>query len=124
MHTTDRNEITMQEYQATAFPQFYKSVDEYCAPLTDPNSAVHQAGLRLVSAETRIVECPYARRFQQDGDVDADDFNFFLQAYDNPLLDCNSNAQPDLLDILLGETPDSMRDCVQLNWRWRISGSS
>jgi hypothetical protein len=66
-----RGEITEAEYQATAFPQFYKSVEEYCAPLTDPQSPVHAAGLRLVSAETRIVRCPYARRFEDNGDVES-----------------------------------------------------
>ena len=54
--------ITEAEYQNTAFPQFYKTVEEYCGPLTDPASAVHQAGLRLTSAETRVVPSPYAPR--------------------------------------------------------------
>ena len=67
----DRGEITVQEYQSTAFPQFYKTVEEYCAPLTNSSNAVYQAGLRLVGAETRIVECPYARRFKEDGDARA-----------------------------------------------------
>jgi hypothetical protein len=64
-------DITQAEYQRTAFPQFYKNVDEYCAPLRDTSSPVYRAGLRLVSAETRIVECPYARRFREEGDADA-----------------------------------------------------
>ena len=42
----------------------------------------------------------------QDTDVDLDDFNFFLQAYDVALPDCNTNSQPDLLDILVGTSPD------------------
>jgi SAM-dependent methyltransferase len=62
--------ITEAEYQNTAFPQFYKTVEEYCGPLTDPASAVHQAGLRLESAETRVVPCPYAARFAETGDLE------------------------------------------------------
>jgi hypothetical protein len=41
------------------------------APLTDESNPVYRAGLRLVSAETRIVPCPYAARFAEDGDADA-----------------------------------------------------
>jgi len=67
----DDGSITEAEYDATAFPQFYKTLGEYCAPLTDAASPVHRAGLRLVSAETRVVPCPYAARFAQAGDVDA-----------------------------------------------------
>ena len=67
----DDNAITEEEYQRTAFPQFYKTAEEHCAPLTDPDRAVHRAGLRLVSAETRIVECPYAAEFRECGDTDA-----------------------------------------------------
>jgi hypothetical protein len=63
--------ITEAEYRNTAFPQFYKTVEEYCAPLTDPASAVHESGLRLESAETRVVPCPYAARFAEDGDVES-----------------------------------------------------
>ena len=62
--------ITQAEYARTVFPQFYKTVDEYCAPLTDPASRPYQAGLRLESAETRVVRCPYAEKFAEDGDVE------------------------------------------------------
>ena len=65
----ERGRITEQEYQRTAFPQFYKTVEEYCAPLTDTTSAVYRAGLRLESAETRVVPCPYRAAFEQHGDV-------------------------------------------------------
>jgi hypothetical protein len=63
--------ITEAEFLNTAFPQFYKTVDEYCAPLTDPSSVVYQSGLRLESAETRVVPCPYAARFADDGDLES-----------------------------------------------------
>lgn len=61
--------ITEVEYQGTAFPQFYKTVEEHCEPLVNPDNPVHQAGLKLVSAETRIVPCPYAAQFAEAGDV-------------------------------------------------------
>lgn len=63
--------ITENEYLNTAFPQYYKTVEEYCAPLTDPSSAVHGSGLRLESAETRVVACPYAARYADDGDLES-----------------------------------------------------
>ncbi len=39
----------------------------------------------------------------QDGDVDLDDFEVFLMAFDDPTADCNANGVVDMLDILLGE---------------------
>ena len=61
--------ISADEYADTVFPQFYKTVDEYCAPLTDPENPVFRSGLRLASAETRVVACPYAARFAEEGDA-------------------------------------------------------
>ena len=44
----DDGTITGEEYADTAFPQFYKTLEEYCAPLTEPDNAVYRSGLRLV----------------------------------------------------------------------------
>jgi len=66
----DEGKVTQAEYANTVFPQFYKTVDEYCAPLTDTASPVYRAGLRLESAETHVVRCPYAAQFEKDGDVE------------------------------------------------------
>nr|MCH9671181.1 SAM-dependent methyltransferase [Gammaproteobacteria bacterium] len=52
-------------------PQFYRSLEEFRAPLEDPTSRAYQAGLRLESAEIRYVRCPYAAHFERQGDVDA-----------------------------------------------------
>lgn len=41
----------------------------------------------------------------QDGDVDLEDFDIFLVAFDDIPADCNGNGVVDMLDILLGE-PD------------------
>ncbi len=62
-----RNEgiITSDEFQNTAFPQYYRTVEEFCAPLKDQSSAVYQAGLRLVSAKTGVLGCPYRRAFDE-----------------------------------------------------------
>lgn len=56
------------EYVAMTLPQYYKTVDEFTAPLTDPASPVHRAGLRLEHVETRITPCPYAADFKAQGD--------------------------------------------------------
>ena len=62
-----RNEgiITSDEFKNTAFPQYYRTVEEFCAPLKDQSSAVYQAGLRLVSAKTGVHGCPYRRAFDE-----------------------------------------------------------
>ena len=61
--------ITQEEYLATNIPQFYKTLPEFCAAIDDPQSALHDAGLRLEHAQTRFVPCPYAQRFKADGDA-------------------------------------------------------
>jgi hypothetical protein len=43
----------------------------------------------------------------QDGDVDLDDADYFLQAWDGTSTDCNENGVDDLLDILIGTSTDA-----------------
>ena len=60
--------VTAQEYAAMTLRQYYHTVEEFSAPLRDPDSAVFRAGLRLEHIETRIVPCPFAAAFAQHGD--------------------------------------------------------
>lgn len=55
--------ITPGEYRNASFSQYYRSVEEFCAPFNDDDSAVRHAGLRLISATTRVVKCPYRAAF-------------------------------------------------------------
>ena len=55
----------------------------------------------------------------QDGDIDLEDFDVFLMAFDDEVSDCNENGTSDMLDILLGEIdddndgiPDVCQGCV------------
>jgi indole-3-acetate O-methyltransferase len=57
------------EYRAMTLPQYYKTLAEFTAPLTDPSDLVYRAGLRLETAETRVVPCPYAAEFRRSGDA-------------------------------------------------------
>ncbi|MEM7210504.1 MAG: SAM-dependent methyltransferase [Pseudomonadota bacterium] len=60
----DNGTITAAEYDAATFAQVYRTPGEFTAPLTDPESPVHQAGLRLVSAHTGQTPCPYRAAFE------------------------------------------------------------
>ncbi len=64
------------EYRAMTLPQYYKDLGEFTRPLTEPGDPVHQAGLRLERAETRVVPCPFAAEFRRKGDAAA-----FAKAY-------------------------------------------
>jgi hypothetical protein len=68
--------ITDAEYRAITLQQYYKSLAEFTAPLSDTSDPVHEAGLRLEHAETRIVPCPFAAEFRRKGDAAA-----FAKAY-------------------------------------------
>ncbi len=63
--------ITKEECVATTFPQFYKTIEQFCAPFNDPKSAVSRAGLRLIDAYTGLTECPYRSEFNRVGDAQA-----------------------------------------------------
>jgi SAM-dependent methyltransferase len=56
--------ITQKEYINATFPQFYRTKEEFCAPLTDSSSPVYAAGLRLISAHTGVVGCPYRKAYE------------------------------------------------------------
>ncbi|MGI9464570.1 MAG: SAM-dependent methyltransferase [Aestuariivirgaceae bacterium] len=58
--------ITREEYLNTNFPQHYRTVAEFTAPLKDTESAVYKAGLRLEHAETRVVRCPFEQDFTEN----------------------------------------------------------
>jgi len=67
--------ISEQEYVDATFSQFYRTKEEFAAPLIDEASPVHQAGLRLISAHTGLVECPYRAAFlASDGAMSAREF--------------------------------------------------
>ena len=61
--------IERDEYDNMTLPQYYNTVEEFSAPLTDANDPVYQAGLRLNHIDTRIVKCPYAESFREHGDA-------------------------------------------------------
>ena len=72
----DDGTITAAEYRATNFPQVYRTTEQFRAPLDDPGSPVHKAGLRAEHVETRVVRCPFAEDFARHGDAAA-----FARAY-------------------------------------------
>ncbi len=61
--------ITRAEYENMTLPQYYNTVDEFSAPLTDRDDPVYRAGLRLEHVDTRIVKCPFAESFAEHGDA-------------------------------------------------------
>lgn len=65
----DAGTISAEEYRNTNFPQVYRTVDQFCAPLNDPESPAYQAGLRLEHVETRVVGCPFAEDFARHGNA-------------------------------------------------------
>lgn len=66
----DAGDITEAEYLATNFPQVYRTVDQFTAPLTAPGP-VRAAGLALEHVETRVVRCPFADAFENGAYADA-----------------------------------------------------
>ncbi len=65
----DEARISEQEYRNMTLPQYYRTVEEFAAPLTNAGSACHKMGLRLDNIETGVVPCPFARQFDRDKDV-------------------------------------------------------
>ena len=55
--------ITKDEYERATFAQYYRTMEEFCAPFADPNSAVSRAGLVLKSNSSKLTKCPYEAAF-------------------------------------------------------------
>lgn len=72
----EQGAISETEYQATAFPQYYRTKNQYCAPFDNPENPVSVAGLRLETAFTGVTRCPYRAQFDRVGDSAA-----FADAY-------------------------------------------
>jgi hypothetical protein len=65
----DEGVIAADEFTNTNFPQAYRTVEQFVAPLTDTSNPVYRAGLRLEHVETRVVRCPYAEEFDRHGNA-------------------------------------------------------
>ncbi len=65
----DQGRVSEREYRNMTLPQYYRTVEEFAAPLTDHNNACYQAGLRLENIETCVVSCPFAAQFKVDQDL-------------------------------------------------------
>ena len=63
----EKGSITKSEYEGATFVQYYRTMEEFCAPFSDPNSDVSRAGLVLKSSSTRLTKCPYEAAFQDAG---------------------------------------------------------
>ena len=67
--------LSDKEVIAATFAQYYRTREVFCAPLLDDTSSVYRSGLRLVSAHTGVVPCPYRAAFEQaDGAMNAREF--------------------------------------------------
>ena len=73
----EEGRIAVEEYRRTNFPQVYRTVEQFTAPLTSPG-AVQDAGLQLEHVETRVVRCPFAEAHEK-GEYDSD--AAFAKAY-------------------------------------------
>ena len=63
----DEGIITDIEYEKATFAQYYRDLDEFRAPIDDPDSSVSKAGLRLKSITSRLTKCPYEAAFLNSG---------------------------------------------------------
>jgi len=67
----DEGVISEEQYRNGTILNFYKSPEEFMAPLKDASSAPYRNGLRLVDERTVHVRCPYRQRWNTDGDTAA-----------------------------------------------------
>ena len=58
--------ISKEEFIAATFAQHYRTVEEFKKPFDDPNSPISKAGLKLISCNTRLTDCPYKIHFEKN----------------------------------------------------------
>ena len=76
-------------------------MEQFSAPLSDTNSDVYKAGLRLESIETAVVPCPFAEDFKEHGDAQR-----FAKAYIPTIRSWNESV---FLGALSGDRPEQQR---------------
>jgi hypothetical protein len=59
----DAGTISSNEYKRATFAQYYRTIEEFCAPFNDANSPVTKAGLKLKACESKVTTCPYQMEF-------------------------------------------------------------
>ena len=64
----EKGSITKSEYEGATFVQYYRTMEEFCAPFSDPDSEVSRAGLVLKSSSTKLTKCPYEAAFHDAGE--------------------------------------------------------
>jgi hypothetical protein len=64
----EKGSITKSEYEGATFVQYYRTMEEFCAPFSDHNSDVSRAGLVLKSSSTKLTKCPYEAAFHDAGE--------------------------------------------------------
>ena len=64
----EENIIDIKEYEAGTVQNFYKSPDEFIAPLINKDSSAYKSGLRLVKERTVYIDCPYKRKWLENKD--------------------------------------------------------
>ena len=88
------------EFANTNFPQVYRNAAQFVAPLEDPQSAAHRAGLRLEHVEERHLVCPYAKAFAQHRDAErfAHDYIPTLRSWSEPTFAAGLSAERSLAE--------------------------
>ena len=62
----NRGIITQDEFKAATFTQYYRTISEFRKPFDDTDSSVYKAGLRLISCSTKLTECPYKKKYENN----------------------------------------------------------
>ena len=65
----ENSTITTEEYERATFSQYYRTIDEFCEPFANAESAVRKAGLILKSCHSKLTKCPYEAAFIEAGGV-------------------------------------------------------
>jgi len=62
----DEGVITEDEFKRCTFYSHYRTKEEACAPFQE-GTKIWEAGLRLVSCESKLTRCPYRRTWEENG---------------------------------------------------------
>ena len=102
--------ITAEEYKRASFAQYYRTMDEFCAPFNDPDSAVSKAGLRLISCQSKLTKCPYEAAFLAAGGIGGSMSN--IDYANNLIPTMRSWSETVFRTALEGRDPEDIRQIV------------
>ena len=117
----NENLIEESEYQKGTIQNFYKSPEEFTAPLLNKESLAYKNGLRFLKERTVYVDCPYKKKWKRNNNTEEfaiglmETIRSWSMHSFNAALDKNNQRKINPVDILFNRLSERISSDPE-NW--------